>query len=253
MCLSWQGGLIIVFGAVEGLLLFLCGSAEYDELTLADMLSTLAKSIVSLCRQGGKNQRATESVSVNDTDSHGVWTMECSIELQRFWRPYTGRHQVAPCIRLDFFYIFLEHQISSTVLGDREKQPSKDGSVRTPADTRCPASVCESEVNLHNSLHNTARSFDAPTLTLPCFVSYCACSSLCFLPLGHRSVPLSPRRFNRLYGHTLTTACQPPPEKVFLSSSIYSKACLVVDEMIPGGILESLDPDSILSAVKLQK
>lgn len=51
-----------MFGAVEGLLLFLCGSGEYDELTLADMLSTLAKSIVSLCRQGGKNQKATESV-----------------------------------------------------------------------------------------------------------------------------------------------------------------------------------------------
>eukprot|EP00752_Nemacystus_decipiens_P003776 g3476.t2 len=99
--LMWTGGLIIVFGAVEGLLLFLCGSGEYDELTLADMLSTLAKSIVSLCRQGGKNQRATESV--------------------------------------------------------------------------------------------------------------------------------------------------------FLSSSIYSKACLVVDEMLPTGILESLDTDSILSALKLQK
>ncbi|CAN0448433.1 unnamed protein product, partial [Hapterophycus canaliculatus] len=56
-----QGGLIIVFGAVEGLLLFLCGSGEYDELTLADMLSTLAKVIVALCRQGNKNQRATET------------------------------------------------------------------------------------------------------------------------------------------------------------------------------------------------
>lgn len=64
MCLSRQRGLIIVFGAVEGLLLFLCGSGEYDELTLADMLSTLAKSIVTLCRQGGKNQRATETVRV---------------------------------------------------------------------------------------------------------------------------------------------------------------------------------------------
>lgn len=51
-----------MFGAVEGLLLFLCGSGEYDELTLADMLSTLAKSILALCRQGSKNQRATETV-----------------------------------------------------------------------------------------------------------------------------------------------------------------------------------------------
>lgn len=52
-----------MFGAVEGLLLFLCGSGEFDELTLADMLSTLAKVIVALCRQGNKNQRATETVS----------------------------------------------------------------------------------------------------------------------------------------------------------------------------------------------
>ncbi|CAN0426024.1 unnamed protein product [Pylaiella littoralis] len=96
-----KGGLIIVFGAVEGLLLFLCGSGEYDELTLADMLSMLAKSILALCRQGSKNQRATETV--------------------------------------------------------------------------------------------------------------------------------------------------------FLSSSIYSKACLVIDEMLPGGILESLDPGAILNAIKLQK
>ncbi|CAN0526664.1 unnamed protein product, partial [Ectocarpus sp. 12 AP-2014] len=56
-----KGGLIIVFGAVEDLLLFLCGSGECDELTLADMLSTLAKVIVALCRQGGKHQRATET------------------------------------------------------------------------------------------------------------------------------------------------------------------------------------------------
>ncbi len=53
-----------MFGAVEGLLLFLCGSGEYDELTLADMLSSLAKAIVTLCRQGSKNQRATETASV---------------------------------------------------------------------------------------------------------------------------------------------------------------------------------------------
>lgn len=51
-----------MFGAVEDLLLFLCGSGECDELTLADMLSTLAKAIVALCRQGGKHQRATETV-----------------------------------------------------------------------------------------------------------------------------------------------------------------------------------------------
>lgn len=46
-------------------------------------------------------------------------------------------------------------------------------------------------------------------------------------------------------------------EQAFLSSSgtssIYSKACLVIDEMIPGGILESLDSDAILSSIKLQK
>lgn len=86
-CPSRQGGLIIVFGAVEGLLLFLCGSGEYDELTLADMLSTLAKSIVSLCRQGGKNQRATESVSVNDGGDDvmcGRWV--CLFELRHFWK-----------------------------------------------------------------------------------------------------------------------------------------------------------------------
>lgn len=36
------------------------------------------------------------------------------------------------------------------------------------------------------------------------------------------------------------------------TSSTYSKACLAIDEMLPGGILESLDPDAILSAIKLQ-
>lgn len=68
-----------MFGAVEGLLLFLCGSGEYDELTLADMLSTLAKSIVALCRQGGKNQRATESVSVSGNVDAGFVRSSCSI------------------------------------------------------------------------------------------------------------------------------------------------------------------------------
>lgn len=46
-------------------------------------------------------------------------------------------------------------------------------------------------------------------------------------------------------------------EQAFMSSSgtssIYSKACLAIDEMLPGGVLESLDPDTILSAIKLQK
>eukprot|EP00903_Cladosiphon_okamuranus_P017675 g16276.t1 len=70
-----KGGLIIVFGAVEGLLLFLCGSGEYNELTLADMLSTLAKSIVSLCRQGSKNQRATESVFL----SSSIYSKACLV------------------------------------------------------------------------------------------------------------------------------------------------------------------------------
>lgn len=51
-----------MFGAVEGLLMFLCGSREYDELTLADMLATLAKVVTTLCRQGSKAQRATEAV-----------------------------------------------------------------------------------------------------------------------------------------------------------------------------------------------
>lgn len=36
------------------------------------------------------------------------------------------------------------------------------------------------------------------------------------------------------------------------AGSTYSKACLAIDEMLPGGILESLDPDVILSAIKLQ-
>lgn len=54
-----------MFGAVEGLLIFLCGSREYDELTLAEMLSTLAKVITTLCRQGSKGQRATEAVGAH--------------------------------------------------------------------------------------------------------------------------------------------------------------------------------------------
>lgn len=36
------------------------------------------------------------------------------------------------------------------------------------------------------------------------------------------------------------------------SNSTYSKTCLAIDEMFPGGILESLDPDAILSSIKLQ-
>lgn len=43
--------------------MFLCGSGEYDELTLAEMLSTLAKIVTTLCRQGNKGQRVTETVS----------------------------------------------------------------------------------------------------------------------------------------------------------------------------------------------
>lgn len=89
-CLSQQGGLIIVFGAVEGLLLFLCGSGEYDELTLADMLSTLAKSIVSLCRQGGKNHRATESVRID------VRTLGLLVRTAVFLEASLGRNQAAP-------------------------------------------------------------------------------------------------------------------------------------------------------------
>lgn len=52
---------------VEDLLLFLCGSREYDELTLCDILASLAKVITSLCRQGGKG-RATEAVSIDGDD-----------------------------------------------------------------------------------------------------------------------------------------------------------------------------------------
>lgn len=55
-----------MFAAVEGLLIFLCGSGEYDELTLAEMLSTLAKVVTTLCRQGNKAQRVTEAVGATD-------------------------------------------------------------------------------------------------------------------------------------------------------------------------------------------
>lgn len=70
-----------MFGAVEGLLLFLCGSGEYDELTLAEMLSTLAKVIVALCRQGNKNQRATETVGA--TQHEGAQAYECRDRMHR--------------------------------------------------------------------------------------------------------------------------------------------------------------------------
>lgn len=53
-----------MFGAVGGLLVFLCGSGEYDELTLADILGSLAKIITALCKQGNKGQKATEAVCV---------------------------------------------------------------------------------------------------------------------------------------------------------------------------------------------
>lgn len=36
------------------------------------------------------------------------------------------------------------------------------------------------------------------------------------------------------------------------TGSTYSKACLAIDEMLLGGMLECLDPDAILSAIKLQ-
>lgn len=51
-----------MFAAVEGLLMFLCGSGEYDELTLAEMLLTLAKVVTTLCKQGNKGQQVTEAV-----------------------------------------------------------------------------------------------------------------------------------------------------------------------------------------------
>lgn len=51
-----------MFSLVDRLLMFLCGSREYDELTLCDMLKSLAKVITTLCRMGGKGQRATETV-----------------------------------------------------------------------------------------------------------------------------------------------------------------------------------------------
>ena len=41
-------------------------------------------------------------------------------------------------------------------------------------------------------------------------------------------------------------------KQALMSSSTYSKACLAIDEMLPGGIPESLDPDCILGAIKLQ-
>lgn len=54
--------------------MFLCGSREYDELTLAEMLSTLAKVVTTLCRQGGKGQRATETVSKCSGEGDSVVT-----------------------------------------------------------------------------------------------------------------------------------------------------------------------------------
>ncbi|CAN0290800.1 unnamed protein product [Ectocarpus sp. 6 AP-2014] len=74
-----KGGLIIVFGAVEDLLLFLCGSGECDELTLADMLATLAKVIVALCRQGGKHQRATETAFLSSNGTSSIYSKACLV------------------------------------------------------------------------------------------------------------------------------------------------------------------------------
>lgn len=84
-----------MFGAVEGLLLFLCGSGEYDELILADMLSTLAKSILALCRQGSKNQKATEQVGATYT------VHQCTRRISKRARVFfacMGTGQVAPCV-----------------------------------------------------------------------------------------------------------------------------------------------------------
>lgn len=44
--------------------MFLCGSREYDELTLCDALASLATVITTLCKQGGKGQWANEAVSL---------------------------------------------------------------------------------------------------------------------------------------------------------------------------------------------
>ncbi|CAM9845398.1 unnamed protein product [Discosporangium mesarthrocarpum] len=63
-----KGGLIIVFGAVEGLLLFLCGTGEYDELTLSDMLRTLSLVVVALCREA-KASVSEEALLVGSTYS----------------------------------------------------------------------------------------------------------------------------------------------------------------------------------------
>ncbi|CAM9104713.1 unnamed protein product [Choristocarpus tenellus] len=64
-----KGGLIIVFGAVDGLLLFLCGSGEYDELTLSDMLGTLSTVVIALCREGKALRAEEEAFLVSSTYS----------------------------------------------------------------------------------------------------------------------------------------------------------------------------------------
>ncbi len=69
------------------------------------------------------------------------------------------------------------------------------------------------------------------------------------LTVRHASLACYHRRYF-VPDHKLTSTRK---LQVFLSSSIYSKACLTIDEMLPGGIMESLDPDAILNAVKLQK
>ncbi|CAM9508685.1 unnamed protein product [Ascophyllum nodosum] len=72
-----KGGLIIVFGAVGDLLVFLCGCREYDELILADILAALAKIITTLCKQGNKGQTATEAALMSNSGTGSTYSKAC--------------------------------------------------------------------------------------------------------------------------------------------------------------------------------
>jgi hypothetical protein len=43
-----------------------------------------------------------------------------------------------------------------------------------------------------------------------------------------------------------------PSESCLLMGDTYGKVCIAVDEIMPGGILENLDTESILSMSKLK-
>ncbi|CAM9387417.1 unnamed protein product [Phaeothamnion confervicola] len=55
-----KGDVFIVFRAIHGVLVFLCGFDEFDELTLAETLKSFVDVLAALCAESGKHAKAFE-------------------------------------------------------------------------------------------------------------------------------------------------------------------------------------------------